>query len=145
VPAVKKAPWSVSDLDLKFVETKNLELPTPDDCKNSDGNTSDRVSGSGDYLVQTTTIAEVLSEFNFPRNSGYLSIDTEGSELDVLKVVDFNQFSPMLIKIGHNFTTNRELVRESLSVFGYQQICNILSRHDDRCLHVDMYVPLKNS
>ncbi len=141
----KKAAWSISGLDLKFVETKNLELSTLDDFKNLDDNASDRISVSGEYLVQTTTLTEVLSEFDFPRNFEYLSIDTEGSELEVLKGLDFNQFSPVLITIEHNFTANRKLVREFLSVLGYQQICNTFSRHDDWYLHVDMYVSLKNS
>lgn len=140
-----KAAWSVSGLDLKFVETKNLELSTLDDFRNSDGNASDRIPVSKEYLVQTTTLTEVLSEFDFPRNFEYLSIDTEGSELEVLKGLDFNQFSPVLITIEHNFTANRELVREFLSVLGYQQICNTFSRHDDWYIHVDMYVSLKNS
>ena len=141
----EKAAWSVSGLNLKFVETKNLELSTLDEFKNSDGNASDRISISGEYLVQTTTLTEVLSEFDFPRNFEFLSIDTEGSELEVLKGLDFNQFSPMLITIEHNFTANRELVREFLSVFGYQQICNTFSRHDDWYLQAEMYVSLKNS
>ena len=141
----KKAAWSVSGLNLKFVETKNLELSTLDDFKNSDGNASDRISVSGEYLVQTTTLTEVLNEFGFPRNFEYLSIDTEGSELEVLKGLDFNQFSPMLITIEHNFTANRELVREFLSIFGYKRICNTFSRHDDWYLHVEMYVSLENS
>lgn len=132
-------------MDSKFVETKNLEHSTLDDFKNSDGNASERISVSGEYLVQTTTLTEVLIEFDFPKSFEYLSIDTEGSELEVQRGLDINQFSPMPITIEHNFTTNRELVREFLSVFGYQRICNTFSRHDDWYLHVDMYSSLKNS
>lgn len=140
-----KAAWSVSGLNLKFVETENRELSTLVEFKNSDSNASDRISISGEYLVQTITLTEVLREYNFPRNFEYLSIDTEGSELEVLKGLDFDQFSPILITIEHNFTANRELIREFLSVFGYQQICKSFSRHDDWYLQVEKYLSLDNS
>jgi FkbM family methyltransferase len=136
---VGKAAYSVSGLNLKFVETKNLELSTLDKFKDSDINTSDRFSISAEYIVKTTTLTEVFREFNFPANFEYLSLDTEGSELEVLKGLNFDQFSPILITVEHNFTANRELILDFLSVLGYQKICSGFTRHDDWYLHVGKY------
>jgi len=141
----KKAAWSVSDLNLKFVETKNLELSTLDNFKDSDSNSSDRISVSGEYLVRTTSLTDVFEEFDFPANFEYLSIDTEGSELEVLRGLDFEKFSPLLITIEHNFTSNRELVLHFLLALGYQRICNNFSRHDDWYLHISKYSSLSKS
>ena len=141
----KKAAWSVSDLNLKFVETKNLELSTLDKFKDSDSNSSDRISVSGEYFVKTASLTDVFEEFDFPANFEYLSIDTEGSELEVLKGLDFEQFSPLLITIEHNFTSNREMVLNFLLPLGYQRICNNFSRHDDWYLHISKYSSLYKS
>lgn len=139
---VRKAAYSVSDLNLKFVETKNLELSTLDKFKDSDTNASDRFSISGEYNVKTTSLTEIFGEFNFPTIFEYLSIDTEGSELEVLKGLNFDKFSPILITVEHNFTANRELILDYLSVLGYQKICSGFSRHDDWYLHVGRYSSL---
>jgi FkbM family methyltransferase len=139
---VKKAAYSVSGLDLKFVETQNLELSTLDKFKDADINASDRFSISAEYIVKTTSLTEVFREFNFPANFEYLSLDTEGSELEVLKGLNFDQFTPILITVEHNFTANRELIFDFLSVLGYQKICSNFSRHDDWYLHVEKYSSL---
>lgn len=139
---VRKAAFSVSDLNLKFVETKNLELSTLDKYKDSDTNTSDRFSISREYIVKTTSLTEVFREFNFPTNFHYLSIDTEGSELEVLKGLNFDQFSPILITVEHNFTANRKLILDFLSILGYQKILSSFSRHDDWYIHVGKYSSL---
>jgi len=141
----KKAAWSVSDLNLKFVETKNLELSTLDKFKDSDSNSSDRISVSGEYFVKTTSLTDVFEEFEFPANFEYLSVDTEGSELEVLKGLDFEKFSPLLITIEHNFTSNREIVQQFLLALGYERICKDFSRHDDWYLHVSKYSSLHKS
>jgi FkbM family methyltransferase len=141
----KKAAWSDSGLELKFVETDNLELSTLDKFKESDSNSSDRISISGEYLVETASLTDIFEEFDFPGIFEYLSIDTEGSELEVLKGLNFEKFSPLLITIEHNFTANRELVLHFLLALGYKRICNNFSRHDDWYLHVNRYSLLPKS
>lgn len=141
----KKAAWSVSGLELKFVETDNLELSTLDKFKDSDSNSSDRISISGEYLVETASLTDIFEEFDFPGSFEYLSIDTEGSELEVLKGLNFEKFSPLLITIEHNFTANRELILHFLLALGYKRICSNFSRHDDWYLHVNRYSLLPKS
>ena len=44
------------------------------------------------YEVETITLESLLDEYNSPNVIDYLSIDTEGSEYDILKVFNFNKY-----------------------------------------------------
>lgn len=125
------AAWSVSGLTMKFRETENLELSTFEQFVNADNNLQDRRHILSKTLVTTTTLTEVLSNLNAPKHFEYLSIDTEGSEMEVLHGLDFNQFHPILITVEHNFTPNRHQIHEFLTSKGYQRVFMEFSRHDD--------------
>jgi FkbM family methyltransferase len=64
--------------------------------------------------VQSVTLTEILNENNAPLYIEYLSIDTEGSELEVLKGIDFEKYSFGIIHIEHNF---EELKRKNIKIF----------------------------
>ena len=72
--------------------------------------------------VKTIRLSDVLRENNIT-NVDYLSIDTEGNELHVLKSIDFNTCNIMYITAENNDKTND--VRDFLSQKGYDFICNI--------------------
>jgi hypothetical protein len=67
------------------------------------------VAGGSKYLPENQTIVEtyalaktgnqILYESNAPKNIGLLSIDVEGAELEVLKGIDFGQYSFGIILI----------------------------------------------
>jgi FkbM family methyltransferase len=52
--------------------------------------------------VETMTLNDILEQNNAPRFIDYISIDTEGSELEILKSVDFNKYTFGLIHVEHN-------------------------------------------
>lgn len=47
--------------------------------------------------VQTDTLTNLLSEAGFPRDIGFLSIDTEGMDYEVLSALDFERFVPRIV------------------------------------------------
>ena len=71
--------------------------------------------------VETITLNDLLKESNAPSYIDYLSIDTEGSEYEILKVVDFNYFKFGIIDIEVNGEEpKRSLIRELLTSSGYE-------------------------
>lgn len=83
------------------------------------------------YHVETVSILDLLNEHNAPYEIDYLSIDTEGSEFDILKAFDFKKYNIKIITVEHNFTEMREKIFELLSFYGYKRIFVELSDVDD--------------
>ena len=54
------------------------------------------------YPVQTISLIDLLQKYNAPKYIDYLSLDTEGSELEILKAFDFTQYKFGCITIEHN-------------------------------------------
>jgi FkbM family methyltransferase len=128
---VTKLAWSKSAEYLTFVETKNLELSTIDTLVTSDNNAPDRSDVLSIYKVETITLTQIFEEAHAPARPEYLSLDTEGSELEILRGLDFDRFTPLLISCEHNFTPQRDLILELLTLKGYTRIFVDFSRHDD--------------
>ena len=71
--------------------------------------------------VQSITLTDVLDENNAPTFIEYLTVDTEGSELEVLKGINFNKYSFGLIHIEHNFEEpKRTDIKTFLQSKGYK-------------------------
>jgi len=71
-------------------------------------------------LVKTITLNDLLIKYNSPKFIHYLSLDTEGTELEILQSVDFSKYTFGLIDIEHNFIEpKRSQIRELLVLNGY--------------------------
>jgi FkbM family methyltransferase len=57
--------------------------------------------------VETVTLNDILEENNAPTFIDYISIDTEGSEFEIIKSVDLNKYTFGLIHLEHNFVEPR--------------------------------------
>jgi len=77
--------------------------------------------GKGDSAVTKSarTIGSILREFGAPRIIDYWSLDTEGSELSILKSFPFGEFTVRVLTVEHNFTPVRETIRRFLEERGY--------------------------
>lgn len=53
--------------------------------------------------VETITFEQLIVQYNLPPHIGFLSVDTEGSELEVFKGIDFSKNKFGLIMYEHNF------------------------------------------
>ena len=57
--------------------------------------------------VQTISLLDVLDKANAPSFIEYMSLDTEGSEFEILKNFDFGKYTFGLIDVEHNFIEPR--------------------------------------
>jgi FkbM family methyltransferase len=70
--------------------------------------------------VQTISLLDVLEKSNAPKFIEYMSIDTEGSELEIIKNFDFEKYTFGLIDIEHNYIEPRRTeIYNLLSSKGY--------------------------
>lgn len=122
--------WSESKQKLAFRETSNPDLSTIESYNSLDMHSSARASGSS-YQVETISLMDLLIEHNAPKSIDYLSIDTEGSEFEILQVFDFNKYNIRIITIEHNFTKMREKIFELLTSHGYKRVFIEVSEVDD--------------
>jgi FkbM family methyltransferase len=74
-------------------------------------------------VIDLTTISldDFLMANNAPRSIDYLSIDTEGSEFDILNAFPFDRWTIRFITVEHNFTPLREKIYTLLTSFGYHR------------------------
>ncbi|MEY8838331.1 FkbM family methyltransferase, partial [Cribrihabitans sp. XS_ASV171] len=61
----------------------------------------------------------------------YISIDTEGSELDILQAVDFDRWTFGAMTVEHNFQPQREPIQALLTEKGYVRVMEECSMFDD--------------
>lgn len=64
--------------------------------------------------VETVTLNQILSEYNAPRSPEVLFLDTEGSELEILKAHDFSMYRFKVIVVEHNNIASRKADLASL-------------------------------
>ena len=83
------------------------------------------------YEVETVSLLDLLIEHNAPKFVDFLSIDTEGSEFEILKNFDFQSYRFGAICVEHNFGDTREKINELLLAKGYIQAHADLSGFDD--------------
>jgi hypothetical protein len=81
--------------------------------------------------VETISLQDLLVSHGAPKYIEFLSIDTEGSEFEILKNFDFQSYRFGAICVEHNFADTREKINGLLLANGYQQVHIDLSDFDD--------------
>jgi FkbM family methyltransferase len=115
---------------IQFTEASIGELSTISEYVKSDANRDIRKKANV-YDVETVTLIDLLSDHQAPSFIDFLSIDTEGSEYEILKEFDFSKYSFGVICVEHNFTENRERISNLLTRNGYSQVFGEYSEWDD--------------
>ena len=71
--------------------------------------------------LKTETLNNILNKYNAPKFIDYVSLDTEGSELEILKGIDFNKYKFGYLNIEHNYIEPRRTnIRKFLESKGYK-------------------------
>ena len=92
-----QAVFSKSNLDLNFSESNLYSGIT-----NYIDKHTDKLKPGNTIIVKTITLQELLDKYNAPNVIHYFSLDTEGTELEILKSVDFSKYKFLYINLEHN-------------------------------------------
>lgn len=71
--------------------------------------------------LETISLDDFLLKHNAPKQIDYLSIDTEGSEYEILQNFPFEQWDIRMITVEHNDTKNRDYIFQLLIKHGYSR------------------------
>lgn len=129
--------WSKSDETMIFNQTSDAELSTINQFSDLDMHLHMRKVNNSLYDVETVSLNDLLSFHKAPKYIDFLSIDTEGSEYDILNVFDFNQFYIKVITVEHNYTPNRDKIHSLLSSHGFIRKFEEFSRFDDWYVNIN--------
>ena len=89
-------------------------------------------STSKEYETPTISLDDLLEKYNAPNYIQFLSIDTEGSELEILEGHDFSRRKIGTICVEHNYMEkNRKAINSLLLKNGYVQVLQRVSKYDD--------------
>ena len=102
-----KCVWSLSDLEIEFFETSNPDLSGLNRKKHF--HSLKQVQQA--YNVKTISLIDLLKSYNAPKEIDLLSIDTEGSEFEILEVFNFSDYRFKVIICEHNFSKDRKKLR----------------------------------
>jgi hypothetical protein len=92
--------------------------------------------------VATVSLTDLLREHGAPAVIDYISIDTEGSEFEILQGLDFKQFRPLVLTIEHSHDLPKlARIQTLLAGEGYRQVLAPLSQFDAFFLHETVVWP----
>ena len=98
----------------------------------SDGHEQTQRAGAHTVEVPTITLDALLREAGAPTRIAYMSVDTEGSELEILSSFDFTAWDVRSLSVEHNGDEVRRAAFEALlAPFGYRRKWPELSMWDD--------------
>ncbi len=118
--------WRASGETLRFTEAPRGE----NSAISSFVKPSRKLRGT-QYDVETISLDDLLESHGAPAEIDYMSIDTEGSEFDILNAFDFDRWSIRVMTIEHNFAPQRDDIQRLLSDRGYTRVLEPVSRFDD--------------
>lgn len=99
---------------------------------NNDWAKNIRYENSKKYKVETLSLQDLLEKYKAPYEIQFLSIDTEGSELDILEGYNFKNYKIKSICIEHNnVKNNRDMIFKLLKKNGYERVLEKVSKFDD--------------
>jgi FkbM family methyltransferase len=133
---VDKCVYSKSGDIISFFESENEELSTISSYKESDLHSVSRINGLT-YDVETISLSDLLNNFSAPDIIDYLSMDTEGSEFDIIKEYDFSRHIN-IITVEHNYSSNREKINKFLEEKNFIRIFDSISEWDDWYINAEI-------
>lgn len=128
--------WTKTGERLTFNQPSIAVHATIDAYSDSDRLADSRKDGVR-YEVETISLNDLLAHWRAPRRIDYLSIDTEGSELDILQAFDFEAWDVRLITVEHNYSDKRQPLFDFLTAKGFRRKFEQLSNVDDWYVRAD--------
>ena len=121
--------YSRSGERVEFREARNGEYSTIQGYGGGDAHGAKREDGQT-YEVDTVSLDDLLAEHGVS-GLDYLSVDTEGSELEILSSFDFGRVRPGVLTVEHNFTDARDAIHQLMLSKRYIRVFEEFSDWDD--------------
>ena len=127
--------WSESEKELNFFISDVGVLSSLEEFKENDkismpGNTKARIKAGKTIKVKTISLNDVIIKYFNSVCPSYLSIDTEGSEFEILKNFNFEKHRPKVLTIEHNFTDIQTKIDELMFLNNYVRVFKKLTSFD---------------
>jgi FkbM family methyltransferase len=138
-----RAVWSHSGLELQFEELGDSQLSTLADFVRGgiQGSNRQTITNGSTYLVNTISLNDLLLEYNAPNDIDYISIDTEGSEFEILRTFDFARFNVSIFTIEHNYDeVMRSKIQALMFANGFEVRYPEISHQDDWFVKVGLSI-----
>lgn len=129
---------------IQFSEVDVPELSTISAYQESDSHSEFRKKNAR-YNVSTVSLQDLLLRNNAPMAITYLSVDTEGSEYEILKDFPFWDWEISIITVEHNYTENRDKLEFLLKENGFVRVLEEVSLFDSWYLSNKLHNLFKDS
>lgn len=129
--------WKESGQSLPFTVVETAEFSTLSEFADGDAHRGARRSAAW-QTVSTVSLNDLLERHDAPEVIDYLSIDTEGSEFEILNSFDFGRHIFSVITCEHNFSGQRKNIHDLLVRNNYARVFDGLSRWDDWYVHASI-------
>jgi len=132
---ITKCVWKKSGEKMNFFSSNIGEYSTLDNFRYSEKdslpeNTHARNKNGKNFEVETISLNEVIkNEFNDVSPS-YISVDTEGSEFEILNAFNFSKYHPVVFTVEHNFTELQNKIDKLMFQNGYLRVFRHLTVFD---------------
>ena len=134
----KRCVAKASCLNYHFLEVASSNDSSPElssieeFASNGDWASDIRLKNSNRYEVETISLDDLLDQHNAPKEIQFLSLDTEGSELEILQAYNFRNRTIRSICVEHNYVREtRQKINALLLSEGYKQVLKQVSKWDD--------------
>jgi FkbM family methyltransferase len=127
--------WSESNKELNFFISDVGVLSSLENFKECDkismpGNTQARIKNGKNIIVKTISLNDVIEKQFNSKSPSYISIDTEGSEYEILKNFNFKKYKPLVFTIEHNFTELQLKIDKLMYSNDYIRVFKFLTTFD---------------
>jgi FkbM family methyltransferase len=129
-----RAVYKESNIKIEFRELSNhKDLSGIVETFVNDNHTKKRNNPTNEnYIVDTISLNDLLNFHNAPTYIDFISIDTEGSEFEILSNFNFNTYKVKIFTIEHNYINDkRNKIYNLLTSKNYKRILTDISEWDD--------------
>ena len=132
---ITKCIWSETGKTLNFFMSETGIFSTLSDYVDSDinslpENTKKRKKAGKLITVNTISLNDVIKDYFHNKPPSYISVDTEGSEYEILEAFNFKKFRPIVFTIEHNFTIYEKKINDLMILNNYIRVFKDITAFD---------------
>jgi FkbM family methyltransferase len=128
--------YNQSGQKMRFISSavgvlSSLKVHAEDDSDGPlSGNSKSRMAKFNEVEVSTISLNDVFEDYFNGEPIEYMSVDTEGSEYEILSAFNFNKYRPSVVTVEHNYTDAQTKLDKLFNNNGYIRIFSELTNFD---------------